>query len=66
MYKRQLGTITDMDGKFSISIPEKVTRLHCSYIGFEEQDIVLQAGKDTYRIVPVSYTHLDVYKRQTL
>ena len=23
-----LGTITDMDGKFSISIPEKVTRLH--------------------------------------
>ena len=24
-----LGTITDMDGKFSISIPEKVTRLHC-------------------------------------
>ena len=32
-----LGTITDMDGKFSISIPEKVTRLHCSYIGFEEQ-----------------------------
>ena len=41
-----LGTITDMDGKFSISIPEKVTRLHCSYIGFEEQDIVLQAGRE--------------------
>ena len=35
----------------TISIPEKVTRLHCSYIGFEEQNIVLQAGKDTYRIV---------------
>ena len=50
-----LGTITDMDGKFSISIPEKVTRLHCSYIGFEEQNIVLQAGKDTYRIVPVIF-----------
>ena len=32
-----LGTITDIDGKFSISVPEKVTRIHCSYIGFEEQ-----------------------------
>lgn len=52
-----LGTITDMDGKFSISIPEKVTRLHCSYIGFEEQDIVLQAGKDTYRIVLQASAH---------
>ena len=52
-----LGTITDMDGKFSTSIPEKVTRLHCSYIGFEEQDIVLQAGKDTYRIVLQASAH---------
>lgn len=52
-----LGTITDMDGKFSISIPEKVTRLHCSYIGFEEQNIVLQAGKETYRIVLQTSSH---------
>ena len=46
-----LGTITDMDGKFSISVPEKVTRIHCSYIGFEEQAIVLQGDKRSYRIV---------------
>ena len=46
-----LGTITDMDGKFSLSVPEKVTRIHCSYIGFEEQDIILQEGKNNYRIV---------------
>ena len=52
-----LGTITDMDGKFSISIPEKVTRLHCSYIGFEEQNIILQTGKDTYRIVLQASSH---------
>ena len=32
-----LGTVTDIDGKFSLSIPEKTTRIHCSYIGFEEQ-----------------------------
>ena len=34
-----------------------MTRLHCSYIGFEEQDIVLQAGKDTYRIVLQASSH---------
>lgn len=42
-----LGTITDIDGKFSISVPEKVTRIHCSYIGFEEQAIILQGNKKT-------------------
>lgn len=46
-----LGTITDIDGKFSISIPDKVTRIHCSYIGFEEQAVVLQGDKKSYRIV---------------
>ena len=40
-----LGTITDIDGKFSISVPEKVTRIHCSHIGFEEQAIILQGNK---------------------
>lgn len=46
-----LGTVTDIDGKFSLSIPENVTRIHCSYIGFEEQTVLLQAGKDSYRIL---------------
>lgn len=57
-----LGTITDMDGKFSISIPEKVTRIHCSYIGFEEQVIALQGDKRSYRIVlqPSAHALADV------
>lgn len=46
-----LGTITDMDGNFTLSIPEEVTKLLCSYIGYDEQTITLQRGKDTYRIV---------------
>lgn len=32
-----LGTITDIDGKFSLSVPEKVTRIHCSYIGLKNK-----------------------------
>lgn len=57
-----LGTITDIDGKFSISVPEKVTRIHCSYIGFEEQAIVLQGEKKSYRIVlqPSAHALADV------
>ncbi|MEY8684923.1 SusC/RagA family TonB-linked outer membrane protein [Bacteroides sp. AN502(2024)] len=57
-----LGTITDMNGKFSLSVPEKVTRIHCSYIGFEEQVIVLQGDKRSYRIVlqPSAHALTDV------
>lgn len=52
-----LGTITDMDGKFSLSVPEGITRIRCSYIGYEEKDIALQAGKDSYRIVLQASAH---------
>ena len=38
------GTITDMDGNFTLEVPDQATLL-VSYIA-------------------VSYTHLDVYKRQ--
>lgn len=57
-----LGTVTDIDGKFSLSIPEKTTRIHCSYIGFEEQILLLQAGKNDYRIIlqPSAHTLGDV------
>lgn len=57
-----LGTITDIDGKFSISVPEKVSHLRCSYIGFEEQTIVLERGKKTYRIIlqPSAHALADV------
>lgn len=36
-----LGTVTDIDGKFSLSIPEKTTRIHCSYINPEKPDVPL-------------------------
>ncbi|WP_077153680.1 SusC/RagA family TonB-linked outer membrane protein [Bacteroides bouchesdurhonensis] len=52
-----LGTITDLDGKFSISVPENITNIHCSYIGFEEQVIKLQTGKNDYRIVLQMSSH---------
>ena len=45
------GVITDIDGKFNISVPEGVTRLFCSYVGHEVQELKLVPGKDQYEIM---------------
>lgn len=45
-----LGTITDIDGKFTLSVPEQITRLYCSYIGYEEVVIQLDRNKKNYHI----------------
>lgn len=44
------GVITDIDGKFNISVPEGGTRLFCSYVGHEVQELKLVPGKDQYEI----------------
>ena len=45
-----MGAITDVDGKVAINnVPTEAKALIVSYLGM---------------ITPVSYTHLDVYKRQ--
>ena len=46
-----LGVTTDLDGKFSISVPESVQRIYCSYIGYDVQEIKLLDGKNQYDIV---------------
>lgn len=44
-----LGVITDMDGKFT-NVPEGVSGLQCSYVGYEPQTIHLVAGKIVMRL----------------
>lgn len=44
------GVITDIDGKFSISIPDGITRFYCSYVGFEALEVKLVPGKNQYEI----------------
>jgi len=34
-----LGTVTDVDGKFSLSVPESVTKLTVKYLGMQEQEV---------------------------
>ena len=45
-----IGVITDIDGKFSISVPSGITRLFCSYLGYDVQEVKLVPNKDRYEI----------------
>ena len=53
-----LGTITDVNGNFSISVPDEVRRLVFTYIGYQEESLLLQDGRNDYRIVLQSGTHM--------
>ncbi|MDR0894252.1 MAG: TonB-dependent receptor [Prevotellaceae bacterium] len=44
------GTITDMDGKFSLSVPAGRPVLVFSSIGYKEQEITLQTGQKTVNV----------------
>ena len=45
------GSVTDVDGNFSLSVPEGVNRFFCSYLGHTTQEVALVAGKDHYNII---------------
>ena len=60
VYKRQVfihGLVRDSQGrKMSKSLGN----------GIDPLEVIEKYGADTLRFMPVSYTHLDVYKRQHL
>lgn len=59
------GTISDLDGKYSITVPEGTTQLQFSFIGYQSQtldiegkstiDITLTPGQDLEEFVVVGY-----------
>lgn len=38
------GVVTDVDGKFSMSVPSKTTKLIVSYVGMEPQEVTIPAN----------------------
>lgn len=46
------GTITDVDGKFSIEVPNKATVLQVSYVGMEDKDV--KVGDQKYLKIALS------------
>lgn len=45
-----LGTTTDMEGNFTLSVPSGVHRFFCSYIGFDVLEVRIESNKDTYHL----------------
>ena len=48
--KVQVGTVTDVNGRFSISVPEDAKSLKVSYVGYDSKVIILKAGVDSYNV----------------
>ncbi|HFS67342.1 MAG TPA: SusC/RagA family TonB-linked outer membrane protein, partial [Flavobacteriia bacterium] len=44
------GVVSDFDGAFEISIPDNVTSLTISYIGYKDQKIKINPAKTLYLI----------------
>lgn len=53
-----IGVITDIDGNYSISIPDGITRFYCSYVGFDVQEVKLLPGKNQYEVILQPSAHL--------
>lgn len=61
-----IGAITNVDGKFSISVPENASTLQISFIGYSSQEVsikgvsdvqvTLAIGKELNEVVVVGYT----------
>lgn len=45
-----VGVVTDLDGKFSIAIPENVRSLIFSYVGMKTQTINLSGNRDNIKV----------------
>lgn len=44
------GTSTDIDGNFSLTVPDKVNELNVSYVGFNTRKVAVSSGKMTIKL----------------
>jgi len=44
------GTVTDAEGKFSITVPSDVKSLTVSYLGYQSKEVALTPGVDKYTV----------------
>lgn len=59
---KTLGVVTDLDGKFSISLPNEISQIECRSVGYRPRTIELVEGVSHYDITldPASETLGDV------
>mgnify|MGYP000473655970 FL=1 len=53
------GTITDIDGLFKLSVSSSKAQLEISYIGYQPQTVVVQAGKNMKIVLQEDSRQLD-------
>lgn len=60
--EKRVGTITDIDGSFSLVVPRGVTEIECRNVGYNPRTIVLVDGVDNYDLLldPSSVSLTDV------
>ncbi len=46
-----VGVVTDIDGRYVIDVPEQITSLTFSYVGFDTKQVALTPGKNSYDVV---------------
>jgi iron complex outermembrane receptor protein len=49
---KTLGTVTDIDGKYSISVPDSVNALSFSFVGYSSQVIEITSGNIDVKLSP--------------
>ncbi|MDY5857675.1 MAG: SusC/RagA family TonB-linked outer membrane protein [Porphyromonas sp.] len=47
---KSLGTTTDINGAYNLTIPEGVRVIRVSYVGMREQEIAIKAGVSSYEV----------------
>ena len=53
------NALTDIDGRFSITLPDKVKSIECRYLGYETKIVTLSQKSDIVIILKPSNTSLD-------
>ena len=48
---KRLGTVTDIDGRFKLTVPDAVTEIECRSIGFNPRTIELVDGVNDYDLL---------------
>ena len=55
-----IGTITDINGNFTIKLEDDKKNLVFSFVGYKKDTLSVDSIKKTNIIKPVSYTHLSL------
>lgn len=57
----KIGTVTDLNGKFSLSVPVSAKQLNVSYIGMKSRVVNIQRGRDMNITLENANNELDEY-----